>query len=375
MKPANGGGGAPQLPSIRSLHPYLPPIAPMPQANPNPSRNGGSDHDDCGDEEPPKKRRRRQALSCTECKRRKIRCDRNQPCAPCMRRGEHEKCKWHVVEQVNERFAPLVEYEALRTRVNALESFVSHLPPAILASMPPVPGSDSSSSSVPGPSRLRRPSFFATSLPHIFQQGVHREVDNGDIVPSSPRSQHGEDGRRPSAIWLSHASDSGNDSRDLPHDDNGSLISRPRVSHAERPQGETSPGPQPGMARRFTYPHSRGPSGGVLNLDLDSLDSRPRPRAMSPHSPRERDPPPSSPQRRRRSPSGSSSRSLAFPSSSPTSEWAVPPAFGAFSPVPPFSSSYSSSGTSFTSSPPPLSSSASGSGSDAGRMSGENGNG
>ncbi|KAJ7743707.1 hypothetical protein DFH07DRAFT_35292 [Mycena maculata] len=127
----------PQLPSIRTLHPYLPPPPPIPApdvssgpqyspvtpnpapsyANPNPpSSYAGSDPDadtlELGAEqdrrdavvdgsgEPPKKKRRRQALSCTECKRRKIRCDRTQPCAPCVRRGDQEKCQWHVVEPV-----------------------------------------------------------------------------------------------------------------------------------------------------------------------------------------------------------------------------------------------------------------------------------
>lgn len=49
-------------------------------------------------EPPPKKKRRRQALSCTECKRRKIRCDRVQPCAPCKKRGEGDNCRWHILE-------------------------------------------------------------------------------------------------------------------------------------------------------------------------------------------------------------------------------------------------------------------------------------
>jgi len=49
---------------------------------------------------PPKKKRRRQALSCTECKRRKIRCDRVQPCAPCNKRGEGDKCRWHILDPV-----------------------------------------------------------------------------------------------------------------------------------------------------------------------------------------------------------------------------------------------------------------------------------
>ncbi|KAJ7348250.1 hypothetical protein DFH08DRAFT_147521 [Mycena albidolilacea] len=91
----------PQLPSIRTLHPYLPPPGPQAAMDPGPSTStsnytpapptpshgypypASSYADSEGDEqrehegnEPPKKKRRRQALSCTECKRRKIRCDR-----------------------------------------------------------------------------------------------------------------------------------------------------------------------------------------------------------------------------------------------------------------------------------------------------------
>ncbi|TIB93999.1 hypothetical protein E3Q19_00647 [Wallemia mellicola] len=42
----------------------------------------------------PKKTRNRQALSCTECKRRKIKCDRQQPCGACTKRHEEHKCVW-----------------------------------------------------------------------------------------------------------------------------------------------------------------------------------------------------------------------------------------------------------------------------------------
>lgn len=61
----------------------------------------GEDSHSHTEEGPPKKRRRRQALSCTECKRRKIKCDRSQPCTPCARRGETDKCQWHASEPPN----------------------------------------------------------------------------------------------------------------------------------------------------------------------------------------------------------------------------------------------------------------------------------
>ncbi|KAJ7808013.1 hypothetical protein B0H14DRAFT_2871480 [Mycena olivaceomarginata] len=141
MQPRPAG---PQLPSIRTLHPYLPAIGPSPSTSTStyepaqtststqsqgarvypPLLYAGSDGDErgvTGENEPPKKKRRRQALSCTECKRRKIRCDRTQPCAPCVRRGDQAKCQWHVVEPATEKYVPRTEHDALCARVNALE--------------------------------------------------------------------------------------------------------------------------------------------------------------------------------------------------------------------------------------------------------------
>ncbi|KIK67888.1 hypothetical protein GYMLUDRAFT_256703, partial [Collybiopsis luxurians FD-317 M1] len=152
------------LPSIRQLHPYLPPSSvishrvqsdrppygfPQLQAPPThltsaPSRFENdaygqpldSETEDADPQGPPKKKRRRQALSCTECKRRKIKCDRNQPCAPCTRRGEQAKCQWHVVEPVrliprsapssssSEKYVSRAEYDELKSRFEHLESTV-----------------------------------------------------------------------------------------------------------------------------------------------------------------------------------------------------------------------------------------------------------
>ncbi|KAJ7828161.1 hypothetical protein B0H14DRAFT_3466538 [Mycena olivaceomarginata] len=99
---------SPQLPSIRTLHPYLPAIGPGPSTSTSayepaqtststqsqgarvypPSSYAGSDGDEqgvTGENEPPKKKRRRQALSCTE------------------------------------KYVPRAEHDALCARVNALE--------------------------------------------------------------------------------------------------------------------------------------------------------------------------------------------------------------------------------------------------------------
>lgn len=159
------------LPSIRQLDPYLqlphtmsqhmlpgadpsasafsyqPPSQYAPQQQPpaqgarrDSETYGGPDTDpeDTDLQGPPKKKRRRQALSCTECKRRKIKCDRNQPCAPCTRRGEQAKCQWHIVEPV-EKYVTRAEYDELKTRFDQLEAFVQQrLGPPMGPQQPPV---------------------------------------------------------------------------------------------------------------------------------------------------------------------------------------------------------------------------------------------
>lgn len=90
---------------------------------------GGVESDVDEDLGPPKKKRRRQALSCTECKRRKIKCDRNQPCAPCSRRGEQAKCQWHIVEPV-EKYVTRAEYDELKAKFDELWNLVHRLLPS-----------------------------------------------------------------------------------------------------------------------------------------------------------------------------------------------------------------------------------------------------
>ncbi|KAH9843124.1 uncharacterized protein C8Q71DRAFT_236297 [Rhodofomes roseus] len=137
------------LPPIRALHPGLPLPSPHPQSPTAPSgsayghlqsptypvasgsslgaRRSVDDSDPEGDvHEPPKKKRRRQALSCTECKRRKIKCDRAQPCGPCTRRGEPQKCQWHIIEPM-EKYVTRTEYDELKAKVIELEALVNRL--------------------------------------------------------------------------------------------------------------------------------------------------------------------------------------------------------------------------------------------------------
>ncbi|KAH7929058.1 hypothetical protein BV22DRAFT_151598 [Leucogyrophana mollusca] len=174
------------LPSIRQLHPYLPPSGmsqshlpppessgytyPPPSVYSMPSGSGAGDvhaaqtaqapssmyarHEvpesepegEAEQQGPAKKKRRRQALSCNECKRRKIKCDRAQPCGPCTRRGEQTKCQWRTLEPVD-KYVSRAEYEELKARSRAdyeelkarfdhLETVVSRLFAAPAGSVP-----------------------------------------------------------------------------------------------------------------------------------------------------------------------------------------------------------------------------------------------
>ncbi|KAF9480387.1 hypothetical protein BDN70DRAFT_616220 [Pholiota conissans] len=132
-----------------------------------------SEGDDADQHGPPKKKRRRQALSCTECKRRKIKCDRNHPCTPCKRRGEESACQWHSIEPV-EKYTTKVEFEHLRNEVTVLRDRCERLENVVRSLMSGggggVGGSVPSAipSGLPSNPPLQPPSTTSTSTPHMI---------------------------------------------------------------------------------------------------------------------------------------------------------------------------------------------------------------
>ncbi|TRM58096.1 hypothetical protein BD626DRAFT_410964 [Schizophyllum amplum] len=180
----------PSLPPIRSLHPFLNPSPPQSSSHPPPpmpSAEGSSGYgysdaphsssysahgmpamqhslresdypmveSDPDDDQqgPPKKKRRRQALSCTECKRRKINLRRVHPCTPCSRRGEQDRCHWNIIEPT-EKYVSRQEHDELRARVEHLEGLVQRLLSGSTAATPyyqmTVPGAPDNPSPYPG---------------------------------------------------------------------------------------------------------------------------------------------------------------------------------------------------------------------------------
>ncbi|KAI0723849.1 hypothetical protein C8T65DRAFT_691696 [Cerioporus squamosus] len=124
-----------------------------------------------------KQKRRRQALSCTECKRRKIKCDRANPCGPCVRRGEQSKCQWHIIEPL-EKYVSRAEFDELKTRVEQLEAMVLRGGPS--TSSPTAPISRRAS---PPPEPIQ-----GTAITPYQAYGTSGAVASYPLRPTSPRS-------------------------------------------------------------------------------------------------------------------------------------------------------------------------------------------
>ncbi|GAA5945324.1 hypothetical protein JCM3775_007595, partial [Rhodotorula graminis] len=104
----------------------------------------------------PKKKRNRVALSCAECKRRKIKCDRVMPvCGNCTKRGRPSECAWDVFQPANDAFLPpsiarTSELESLAHRLAHVERYLQTLPPNFALFRPIAPGSGVSAGGAAG---------------------------------------------------------------------------------------------------------------------------------------------------------------------------------------------------------------------------------
>ncbi|GAA5904148.1 hypothetical protein JCM8208_003460 [Rhodotorula glutinis] len=78
----------------------------------------------------PLRKRTKQSLSCGECKRRKIKCDRKVPCTACIKRGDADACNWEdaKIEPEKQPFALAAETDDLRARLSLIERFINTLP-------------------------------------------------------------------------------------------------------------------------------------------------------------------------------------------------------------------------------------------------------
>ena len=94
--------------------------------------NESDNEDDAGEKRESK--RPRMAISCSECRRRKIKCDRNVPCMACVKRGVPGSCRWEnaKVEPSPQPFALKTQVDDLQRRLDALQDTLSSLPSEIV---------------------------------------------------------------------------------------------------------------------------------------------------------------------------------------------------------------------------------------------------
>ncbi|GAA5958954.1 hypothetical protein JCM8115_000702 [Rhodotorula mucilaginosa] len=98
--------------------------------------DGHHDEDGFDGEDGHSRKRSKQSLSCAECKRRKIKCDRRVPCSSCIKRGQPDSCSWEdaKIEPERQPFALADDVDDLRARLQLVERFINTLPPALKTS-------------------------------------------------------------------------------------------------------------------------------------------------------------------------------------------------------------------------------------------------
>ncbi|EJD07211.1 uncharacterized protein FOMMEDRAFT_15938 [Fomitiporia mediterranea MF3/22] len=182
-------------PGVRSL--AQPPSAMYSEQHISPPEGDSDQEQNDSERGPPKKKRRRQALSCTECKRRKIKCDRTHPCGPCSRRSEPDKCQWHVIEPVDKYVTRsewddlYARYRLLEERCIRLEKLVVQMHPEITENSPYeiVTGNSATihSPTAPRPTAISTRAY-ALAGPGTSGAGASSSAVNQRVTPSTPLS-------------------------------------------------------------------------------------------------------------------------------------------------------------------------------------------
>ncbi|KIP03808.1 hypothetical protein PHLGIDRAFT_37254 [Phlebiopsis gigantea 11061_1 CR5-6] len=76
------------------------------------------------------RRRNRETVTCTECKRRKIRCSRDIPCYSCSARGAPESCRLPPRPQPHDKYVTRREFNDLVQRVDRIMNKLEAVSPA-----------------------------------------------------------------------------------------------------------------------------------------------------------------------------------------------------------------------------------------------------
>ncbi|THW17021.1 hypothetical protein D6D24_04135 [Aureobasidium pullulans] len=132
-------------------------------------------------------KRNRRPLSCSTCRAKKLKCDRQQPCASCVKKGEASICDYSsVASKKDQRPRPAVSQDAAAGRLQRLEDMVNGLMHAAPMSTFVVTPPDSSSSP-----QVNTPEYSSVSAGgHLSQQGSQVNYIGGTHWASILESIH-----------------------------------------------------------------------------------------------------------------------------------------------------------------------------------------
>ncbi|EAA27628.3 hypothetical protein GE21DRAFT_2839 [Neurospora crassa] len=141
------------------------------------SHDQDDDHHDSNGSRPPPRKRQRVRLSCLECRRRKLSCDREFPCSRCMQSGTPERCEY-------ETRPGLAPPNKLGLSHSALAGFDSRL------SLPNGGSGDSSyyRKDARESERIRRLELEIAQLKNIVLK-QHASLDGSTVTDNSPPMQ------------------------------------------------------------------------------------------------------------------------------------------------------------------------------------------
>ncbi|KAJ5628499.1 hypothetical protein N7490_010727 [Penicillium lividum] len=136
------------------------------------------DHDDKRDTKRP-----RMAISCSECRRRKIKCDRSVPCMACVKRGVPGSCNWEntKVEPSPQPFALRTQVDELQRRLDTLQRSLLLLPSEIAKA---VAGAQQQSGITPPQSNRRIDQNDVTKMPREASS-ITAEVSSSTAASST----------------------------------------------------------------------------------------------------------------------------------------------------------------------------------------------
>ncbi|GAA5931501.1 hypothetical protein JCM1841_003556 [Sporobolomyces salmonicolor] len=132
------------------------------------------------------KRKRRLPLSCGECQRRKIKCDRQQPCSACIRRKRVDFCSFDD-DDPESPYALSADVRAISRRLAHLESLFQQAHPALHPLTKPSPSTSTSHHLSPSLSTGRSTSHTVHPSPASRPAAFLSANNEGDDDPS-PRS-------------------------------------------------------------------------------------------------------------------------------------------------------------------------------------------